>query len=590
MIASKLKFLTFSGWAILVFHAASLPENKTGEAATYCQPVQPGLFKEPVNVVINEIMADPTPVNGLPDAEWIELLNTAEVPVCLRNWRLTVGSVTRVLPDFTIHPHCFVILCSAQASPGLQEWGETIIFPVFPALRNTGNRIELTDESGTPIDIVEYSDDWYYDKTKKSGGWSLEKIDPERSCYPGRNWRASVDPRGGTPGSVNSVFGENKDSLNPVLTLMRCVSSSAIQIGFSEPVDPLQLTNPALFTLSDGRGHPAFVTLLSDSSAELTWTELFPENRPFTLSFNGLSDLCGNELSAGSAEVCWVVLKPGDVVINEILFNPYPEGNDFVEIFNRSSKIVETARLVIATRDNAGQLKSRFRLPETVMGFTPGSYIAITENPSGIFPYYHTPCEPCILQIANMPAFNNEAGCVVLLDDREEILDEMSYSDQMHHPMLFSHEGVSLERVHPEFSSLLRGNWHSASSGSGFATPGYQNSQYSPEQPSATRIDFVQDSFSPNGDGYNDELLVRFITDSPGWVANSHVYDVSGRPVHRLLNNTLLPVSGTISWNGRDETGHRLPFGPYVILFELFHTDGRVEHFKKAVVLTERGR
>ncbi len=590
MIDPKLKFLTLTGWIILLFHTALPQGNKTGEAAPRYPAVHTAQFQEPVAVVINEIMADPTPVNGLPDAEWIELLNITETPACVKNWKLSVGSVTRVLPDFTIHPRSFVILCSTQASTGLRAFGETVTFPVFPALRNTGNRIELADDSGIPIDVVEYSDDWYRDKKKKNGGWSLEKVDPARSCNPARNWKASADPRGGTPGSVNSVFGENKDSLSPVLTLVRCVSASVIRIGFSEPVDPLQLTNPAVYTLSDGWSHPAYVALLSDSLAELTWTEPFPENKPFTLSFNGLSDLCGNEVSPCSVKVTWVVLTPGDVVINEVLFNPYPSGSDFVEIYNRSSKIIETTRLVIATKDNAGQLKSIYRLPETGKGVNPGGYIAITENRDAIFAYYHTPCEECILQVAKLPAFNNDAGSVVLLDDREVILDEMSYSDQMHHPMLFRHEGVSLERVHPEISSLLRKNWHSASSVSGFATPGYQNSQYSLEQVSATKVEFAQESFSPNGDGYNDELLVSIRTDSPGWIANSHIYDISGRPVYRLLNNALLPVSGNISWNGRDETGHQLPFGPYLILFELFHTDGRVEYFKKAVVLTERGR
>ncbi len=590
MIDSKLKFLTLTGCLIVIFLTTSPAGNENDTVASTCQTAKQDALTEPAKVVINEIMADPTPVIGLPDAEWIELLNTTESPASVKNWRLTVGSVTRVLPDFTICPRCYVILCSTQASSGLEKWGETITFPVFPALRNTGNRIELTDESGIQIDAVEYSDGWYRDKDKKNGGWSLEKIDPDRSCNPDRNWKASVNPRGGTPGSVNSVFGENKDSLNPVLTLVRCVSASVIQTGFSEPINPLQLTNPALYTLSEGWGHPDFVTSLSDSLAELTWSEPFPENRPFTLSFNALSDLCGNVVSTLSAEVSWVVLKPGDVVINEILFNPYPDGNDFVEFFNRSSKFIETVRLVIATRDNTGKLKSKYNLPETGKVITPGSYFAITESPGGIYAYYHSPCEECILRIADMPAFNNEDGCVVLLNDREEILDEMSYTDQMHHPMLFSHEGVSLERVHPDISSLLRGNWHSASSASGFATPGYQNSQYSREQVAKTRVVFIQESFSPNGDGYNDELLISFITDSPGWIANGIVYDVSGRQVHRLLNNSLLPVSGTISWNGRDETGHQLPYGPYVVSFEFFNMEGRVESFRKAVVLTERGR
>jgi hypothetical protein len=539
--------------------------------------------------VINEIMADPTPVIGLPDAEWIELLNTTDVPVCLKNWKLTVGSTIRVMPDCTLNPGCFLILCSAQVSPDFQKWGETVSFPVFPALRNSGNRIELTDESGIQTDVIEYSDGWYRDKLKKNGGWSLERIDPERSCNPNANWKASNDLRGGTPGTVNSVFAENKDRQNPVVTLVRCVSATTVLVGFSEPVEPLQLANPDRYTLSDGWGHPDFIASSYDSLAELTWSVPFPENRPFTLSFSGLSDLCGNEMTTRSTEVSWVVLKPGDVVINEILFNPYPEGHDFVEIYNLSLKYVETGELAVATRDKSGELKSQSHLPETGNLLVPGGYLAITENPGGIFAFYTTPCPECILQIADLPAFNNDMGCVVLLDGKGDILDEMNYNEDMHHPMLFSHEGVSLERIRPDGSSLLSGNWYSASSESGFATPGYRNSQYSQEQVPRTKVEFIQEAFSPNGDGYNDELLIMVTTDSPGWVANCQVFDVSGRPVYRLLNNAFLPVSGTICWNGRDATGHRMAFGPYVVLLELFNVEGKVEYFRKAVVLTEKG-
>ncbi len=45
-------------------------------------------------------------------------------------------------------------------------------------------------------------------------------------------------------------------------------------------------------------------------------------------------------------------IEYGDILINEVLFNPVAGGNDFVEIYNNSSKGILINRLYLASRDN----------------------------------------------------------------------------------------------------------------------------------------------------------------------------------------------------------------------------------------------
>ena len=61
-----------------------------------------------------------------------------------------------------------------------------------------------------------------------------------------------------------------------------------------------------------------------------------------------------------------------DVVISEILFNPFAGGEDFVEIYNLSEKHISTDRLFIANRNRYLQLNQIFRLSHVKNTLSPG--------------------------------------------------------------------------------------------------------------------------------------------------------------------------------------------------------------------------
>ena len=65
---------------------------------------------------------------------------------------------------------------------------------------------------------------------------------------------------------------------------------------------------------------------------------------------------------------------------------------------------------------------------------------------------------------------------------------------------------------------------------------------------------------SPNGDGINDEALIRFVLAK---IEESHpevsIHDLSGRRVRVIASDT-----DGFRWDGRDASGHLLPPGAYI--------------------------
>ena len=69
----------------------------------------------------------------------------------------------------------------------------------FPSLNNSGDDVQIVGPNGIQIDKVSYTDDWYMDENKQTGGYSLELINLNDPCSDMSNWSASNSETGGTP-------------------------------------------------------------------------------------------------------------------------------------------------------------------------------------------------------------------------------------------------------------------------------------------------------------------------------------------------------------------------------------------------------
>ena len=80
----------------------------------------------------------------------------------------------------------------------------------------------------------------------------------------------------------------------------------------------------------------------------------------YTISVRNIKD-CNNNLGASVQSTRTGIPadpEPGEWIINEILFNPRPNGYDFVECYNKSKKIFDASKLQIASRSGAGNISS----------------------------------------------------------------------------------------------------------------------------------------------------------------------------------------------------------------------------------------
>ncbi len=295
-----------------------------------------------------------------------------------------------------------------------------------------------------------------------------------------------------------------------------------------------------------------------------------------------------DEVAVTGEEKNPVIIESADLVINEVLFNPVPDGEDFVEIYNVSEKEIPLNKLYLASRDKDNQLTQIYPLTTEKSSFEPGSYLALTKDTTGVFPWFTIECPACFLQMDRFPSFNNDEDVVVLLNNELEVIDELAYTEKMHLPVYYDREGISLERISFTAPTNDIDNWQSASALSGFGTPGYKNSQAGNDAVEKISVLFNPESFSPNNDGYHDNYTIQLHLDKPGYLANVTVYDAAGQSIRRLAENLPLGIDEEITWNGTDENGQQQALGVYVVLVEIYDLSGNVKHFKDGVVLTDR--
>ncbi len=540
-------------------------------------------------IVINEFMADPNPTVGLPNVEYVELYNNTDKTFELSGTTIASGGTPQVFDSYIFEPGEFLLLCDDENIDSLMPYGNVYAFSSFPALSNGGDEFVLRNEDGFMIDAVSYNSGWYQDSNKEDGGWSIEKINPDSPCEFESNWRASEDISGGTPGRENSILNQGQGSTEAELESLFLNNNNQLIVNYNVAVNEMLSTDINNYTISPSLGILS-VSTFGDLGNQvlISFSDPIEVGVTYSVSTTNLTDCIGNPLNSNSLNFGKPeIAEAGDILINEILFNPESGGADFVEFYNNSNKIIDMSSLSIGNfmlgDSTANAITTSYLL-------LPQSYVVLTENPAVILESY-TVEHPEALRSSNLPSFDDNEGNVTLYrsdPNGSTIIDQFDYEDDMHSAFLDDDNGVSLERINFADPTQTESNWHSAAVSAGFATPTYLNSQFTDFNNTDGLLTFQKKAFSPDADGFEDLLFVQYNTGSAGFTADVKIYDSEGRLVKHLLRNEIIPAQGTLRWDGLTDDQTKAGIGIYVLLAEFISDTGNVQQAKETFVLATR--
>jgi hypothetical protein len=548
----------------------------------------------PALVVINEIgyYIDPRGDTG---KEWIELFNPDTVAVDLSEYQLHLGRSPRyTFPrEYTLGPGSFVLVHLRAAG---QNTATDLFEGTAPAnnMPNTQGSVVLFTNAYPAViaDFMQYgaaSQTWESDAVQDglwiagtyvdtalcghSLGLSSNGVDSNRAT----DWTEFARP---TPGYSNNpptydvaIAGVTTDPrpvaagqpFTVIADIANRGSHTARQVsvvvfnddnGDSLPgVGERIYSQAALDTLSAavlvrcplpgmGEGAYAFAVAATCSSDAFSW--------------DGFARL---SLTAGSP-----------VVINEIQYDPQPGLAEWIELYNRSGSPVDLHRFTIE------DLSAAARAIDTAHTIVPARGYAVLTSLAN----QPAVTGPLLKPVGGWPSLGNEDDIVCLRDANGNAIDLVHYDKDWG-----GSKGVSLERINPFLNSQDRANWGGCVAP--FAsTPGARNSLYQEKPAAGSALELSPNPFSPDRDGFEDNLIISLKLDWPQAAVTVRVYDRLGRLVRTLAQDKPMASNSDIIWDGTSDQGAVCPIGLYVISLEARDITGGAAVKKSKVVAIAR--
>ncbi|MDA9773584.1 hypothetical protein N9B82_01390 [Saprospiraceae bacterium] len=393
-----------------------------------------------------------------------------------------------------------------------------------------------------------------------------------------------------TSSNADEIFFDNlvgeifvPDTEGPKLIDYENIGQTQIVFSFDEAILVSSLND--IVISSDPTNTVQEVEIFGSVGNEIlvTFTDPFISGPEYTVTVENLRDENSNLMEVGSISfVLPVSPSVGDLVINEILFDPMTGGVDFIEIINISDKILELDGLILANKDkddNEKNIEGSFILK-------PMGIIAITKDTLELKADY-SPIPSAKLAELAIPTLNADEGNVSLLLPDQTVIDSFDYNEDHHLALLDETKGVSLERIFPS-SPTSPENFTSGVKSTNYATPGYQNANFREDIGIKEEVLTLEsDVFSPNADGDMDQLIMFIDLPDVGYLSTIRIFNINGQLIKILQNNQITGKEDVARWDGLMEDGGNAAIGHYVVHFQAFKTSGETIEIRKHIKLLD---
>ncbi|KAA3619291.1 MAG: hypothetical protein DWQ05_00810 [Calditrichaeota bacterium] len=535
---------------------------------------------EEMSLVINEVMFSPS--QGEP--EWIEIYNRSLFPIVLDGLKIRDASGRQGIADFEatelLPSQQYAVITGDTLVRTLYSLDrDTRIFQLkgFPSLNNTNETLVLLGRTGVQIDSIEISH-------PAEAGVSLERIRADELSLLVSNWNYCRDTAGATPGAVNSVspvdFDLTIDTLrikweptHPDRDQQYRIAIPVINIGnLPCELEKWELINPK----NDNLIATSLTSInLQPGDTSMVTIESIPHSSglsPFQFKITAQNDLRNaNNIFLFSIFISY---QHRDVVINEIMANPEQEQPEWIEIINTNEQDVDLGGWLISDGLTTGTLP----FDDAQLILSPFDFIVISE-----YDNWSNLDIPVFVVPDKWPSLNNDGDTIYIQDPNGTVIDSLSYSNKN-----ISDKGVSLENINPFLDDSGTNNWSFCVSPQG-STPGKTNSLYVEKLPPKGRLDISPNPFSPDRDGFDDNVIISYDLPLLTSRVNLIIFDLRGRMVRHLLNNASSACRRSVIWDGRDNEGRSLNIGIYIVYVQALNaSQGELLRLKKTVILAKK--
>jgi len=283
--------------------------------------------------------------------------------------------------------------------------------------------------------------------------------------------------------------------------------------------------------------------------------------------FSANDDLADDNKRAVRA---YVSCLESPLIINEFMPVPYIGQTEWVEVYNRSERVVDIQGWQISDNSLSGKTWI-----DSSMKIEPNEYLLLSEEPE-----INACAWDClIIPVAGFPTLNNSEDRVVIFDPRGLGMDAVSYD-------AFSAlvEGRSRERIRTIGAGSGSDNWGLCINESG-STPGYENSLHLTALSQQLDIELDPNPFTPNGDGQQDELIIRYELPVEQALMSVMIYDMAGRKIAEPVQIRAIAHRGQVSWDGMTSYGGIATTGLYICKLLIDDLQGNVSETLRKVYL-----